>query len=147
MSFLQRLVLAVFLSFFTIQSYSQDWKPIAFNEEIQDTTYEYQNSSIVKSIEAGRPGTFKIWFRHLEKKIEIVSNHYRNVKVMTLWICDCAQNQFRIQNLIYYDSNGEVIQSVQNNKEWNDGVPGSLGQSLLTFFCKINRTKGGIRRK
>lgn len=54
----------------------------------------------------------------------------------TLYEFNCKDEILRVNYMIWYNANGDVIDSVQRKSQWNDVVPESVGEALFKAACK-----------
>jgi len=131
------------LIFSSYLSYSQAvWKKLDFpGQDPGDSLYAYQPSSLVSYNELGKTGLFKVWLRNTERKITLRDNQYRNVKTISHWAIDCANREYKLLSVTYYDIDGAMIQSSEGHSTWEDAVPESVADAIITSICPIWKAK------
>lgn len=146
--YLNRIIIkTIFLScaliFLSYLSYSQTvWKRLDLpGATPEDSVYSYQPSSLISYNEPGKTGLFKVWLMNTERKITIKDIHYRNIKTVTHWAIDCANREYKILNLTYYNIDGTVIETGKGYDIWEDAVPESTGDVIITAICPVWKAK------
>src|SRR5450755_3778793 len=141
------MIKIIFLScgliFLSYLSYSQTvWKRLDFpGVDPEDTIYAYQPSSLMPYNEPGKTGLFKVWLRNIERKITLHDIHYRNIKTVAQMAIDCVNREYKLLNVTYYDIDGTVIQSGEGHTNWEDAVPESMVDAIITSICPIWKAK------
>ena len=146
--FLNRIMIkTIFLScvliFLSYLSHSQTvWKRLDFpGEDPEDTLYAYQPSSVMPYNEPGKTGLFKVWLRNKERKITLHDIEYRNIKTVSHWAIDCTNREYKLLNVTYYDIHGTAIQYSEGHSNWEDAVPESMADAIITSICPIWKAK------
>ena len=62
---------------------------------------------------------------------------YTNVKTMQLVEIDCIERKLKYNTIIWYDSKGNVILSKDEESDWRNVVPETIGEQLFKKVCKL----------
>jgi hypothetical protein len=140
---IKTIILSCALIFSSYLSYSQTvWKRLDLpGAAPEDSTYSYQLSSLLPYNEPGKTGLFKVWLMNIERKITINDIHYRNIKTIAHWAVDCANREYKLLSLTYYNLDGTVIESGKGHDYWEDAVPESTADAIVTSICPKWKTK------
>jgi len=122
-------ILVIFLIFFSIKTYSQNWEQILQSEQEE---YYYKSNTHNTA-----------WVKIVSEKTEYDSDKTQKKEIidgykMILWKFDCSGKKLGVIQAIIYSKDGESIQSYKQNEilvEMDYVVPETIGEELLYKFC------------
>lgn len=81
----------------------------------------------------------KVWAKIYKTSWEIKGVVHKNVQVRNLLIVDCQGRQTKTLKYIVYNKSNKIIDSFtfSDDNEWEDVIPGSLGESMLEKACEL----------
>lgn len=109
------------------------------NEWINVLTTQSGDRWFIKSEYVSKDGAaIKIWIKVEKKSKTIIKNgkslNYTNVKSLILAEFDYNSKQFKFCSAINYDSNGKVLQSSDDESDWENIIPESV---IETVYNKV----------
>jgi hypothetical protein len=135
------LILVLIISF-SFNGFSQDnWDFINSNN---GNIY----SGNIKSITKIKDG-YKVWIRlsHSGEEALLKERNLQNsasknksyndyLFANQLWYIDCKEKRYKLTSIIFYDSNGNVIDKLDDYSLYDDVVPGTISESVFDWMCE-----------
>lgn len=111
---------------------SQEWELVSESSK---------GSFYMKKEKINGYGNPKVWVKGTLKESYYYEGNKKvtvlNPTMLLLYEFNCSDSSTRLISNILYDSNGVLLDSYNNNfSEWENVVPGSVGESELKFVCK-----------
>ena len=96
----------------------------------------------IKSENVSKEGAvIKFWWKAGIKNKTLTNNGkrmtYTNVKQLTLAACDCYSKQFKFYSTVFYNSKGNVIQSSNDETDWENIIPETIMQAIFNKACEL----------
>lgn len=106
------------------------------------STTEGSAKFFLNSLYVSKDGSvIKVWTKIESKKESIYKNgkalNYINVTSLYLNEFDCSDRMSKINSVIYYDSKGTVIKSSDEETNWANIIPDTIGESILRKVCEL----------
>lgn len=104
-----------------------------------ESTYYLIKNTVRRSIQGDVNNTYiECWLKVVYKKDQIVNDKkYSNVHSMNKVIVNCYGNQYKLLDMVTYDSKGDVIKSSTFNEfdPFTNVVPNTVGWKIVEVSC------------
>lgn len=120
---------------------SSGWFDIGVTTAEGDTLFINKNY-ITHVSDGNKKNVVKVWVKTKYRKFEPGNGTtYSDGEEKMLWEFDCASGMEALLKDIKYSQSGEVIQSSDFDKKWEDPIPETIAEALLRVIC-AKRSQG-----
>jgi hypothetical protein len=131
-------ILPIIFLFFTLNSYSANWKYIDDGWLIDTTSIQRQSN-----------GNIRVWFKHINppevitnmtnelRKIGVYKDYSNYSYTLSLFEINCSQRVHRVISGVDYTPDGKIIDSFElPNSKFSSVLPESEGENNYKYVCK-----------